>query len=89
MEALERSTVILWKGHCSVHNRFKVAQIDEARARYPDINVIVHPECHLEVVQAADFSGSTEVITNTIREGARWQQVGGGYRDQPGVPLGP
>ena len=75
LEALERSTVILWKGHCSVHNRFKVAQIDEARARYPDINIIVHPECHLEVVQAADFSGSTEVIAATIREapaGSKW-----------------
>src|SRR5919107_4541458 len=62
LEQLERSRLILWKGHCSVHQRFTVGQIEEARARYPNIKVVVHPECTLDVVQAADYHGSTEYI---------------------------
>ena len=53
-EQLRRAKVILWMGHCSVHTRFTVAQIEQARQRYPDVNVVVHPECIMEVVQAAD-----------------------------------
>ena len=66
-EALRRSKLILWQGHCSVHTRFTVAQIEEARRKFPDVNVVVHPECTMEVVQAADLVGSTEFIINTIR----------------------
>ncbi len=66
-EALRKAKLILWQGHCSVHTRFTVAQIEEARQKYPDVNVIVHPECTMEVVQAADLVGSTEFIINTIR----------------------
>jgi quinolinate synthase len=72
---LERSRVILWKGHCSVHQRFTVDQIDAARERYPGLRVVVHPECRLEVVQAADCNGSTEFIARTIAEapaGSAW-----------------
>jgi quinolinate synthase len=65
-EEIERATFILWRGHCSVHGRFSVEQIKQARERYPDVNVIVHPECKMEVVQASDLNGSTEVISNTI-----------------------
>ena len=75
VEELERARVILWKGHCSVHRRFAVAQIEKARAEHPGIKVIVHPECTMEVVQAADMDGSTEVITRTITEapaGSKW-----------------
>src|SRR5438309_6236719 len=74
-EQLQRSRVILWKGHCSVHRRFSVAQIEKARREHPGINVIVHPECTMEVVQAADMDGSTELITRTITEappGSKW-----------------
>ncbi|HEY8491178.1 MAG TPA: quinolinate synthase NadA [Dehalococcoidia bacterium] len=67
-EELERSRIILWKGHCSVHARFTVDQIREARERYPDVQVVVHPECSLEVVQAADYDGSTEFIAKIITE---------------------
>jgi quinolinate synthase len=67
-EQLERAKVILWKGHCSVHLRFSVAQIEKARAEHPGIQVIVHPECRMEVVQAADMDGSTEFIARTITE---------------------
>jgi quinolinate synthase len=67
-EQLERAKVILWKGHCSVHLRFSVAQIEKARREYPGIQVIVHPECRMEVVQAADMDGSTEFIARTITE---------------------
>jgi quinolinate synthase len=67
-EELERAKVILWKGHCSVHLRFSVAQIEKARAEHPGIQVIVHPECRMEVVQAADMDGSTEFIARTITE---------------------
>ena len=59
---------ILWKGHCSVHGRFTVAQIDHARRRYPNVRVVVHPECRREVVEAADEYGSTEKIVKLIRE---------------------
>jgi quinolinate synthase len=65
-ERLRDATVILWKGYCSVHARFSVEQIDAARAAHPDVNVIVHPECRLEVVRAADCDGSTEFIIDTI-----------------------
>ena len=67
-EALRKAKLILWQGHCSVHTRFTVAQIEEARQKFPDVNVIVHPECTMEVVQAADLVGSTEFIINTIRD---------------------
>ncbi len=67
-EALRDATVILWKGFCSVHARFSVEQIVTARETFPDVTVIVHPECRLEVVQAADCDGSTEFIIDTIRE---------------------
>lgn len=65
-EALLRAKFILWKGHCSVHKRFTVEQIQKARAEHPGVNVIVHPECALEVVRAADMNGSTEFIINTV-----------------------
>jgi quinolinate synthase len=69
-EALKRAKVILWQGHCSTHQRFTVDQIEKARAEHPDVNIIVHPECRWEVVQAADDNGSTEKIIRTVREAA-------------------
>lgn len=69
-EDIAQAKVILWQGHCSVHTRFSVKQIEEARRRYPDVNVIVHPECVMEVVQAADANGSTETIIKTIEQAA-------------------
>ncbi len=74
-EQLKAATVILWKGFCSVHARFSVEQIELARREHPGVNVIVHPECRLEVVQAADCDGSTEFIIDTIRDapaGTTW-----------------
>ena len=74
-EDIAQAKVILWQGHCSVHTRFSVKQIEEARRRYPDVNVIVHPECIMEVVQAADANGSTETIIKTIEQaesGTTW-----------------
>jgi len=74
-EALRSARVVLWKGHCSVHKRFTVAQIAKARREYPGITVIVHPECELPVVQAADLSGSTEFILARIAAspaGTQW-----------------
>jgi quinolinate synthase len=70
LEQLERSRILLWQGHCSVHQRFTVEQIEAARAKFPDIQVVVHPECRYEVVQAADANGSTEFIARSITEGA-------------------
>ena len=63
---LERAKVILWEGHCSTHQRFSVQQIMEARSLYKDVNIIVHPECSWDVVQAADASGSTEKIIDAV-----------------------
>ena len=67
-DALRSSKLILWQGHCSVHTRFTVPQIEEARSRHPDVQALVHPECTMEVVQAADLNGSTEFIKSTIED---------------------
>ena len=63
---LAEARVILWHGFCSVHRRFTVAQIDQARAEHPGVRVIVHPECPMEVVDAADSAGSTDHIRKAI-----------------------
>ncbi len=65
-EELERSRVLLWQGHCSVHQRFTVDQINEARER--GAQVVVHPECRAEVVEAADSDGSTEFIVRAVND---------------------
>ncbi len=67
-ERIREATFILWKGHCSVHQRFTVEQIKKAREQYPGIKILVHPECPLEVVEAADLSGSTEFIIRTVEQ---------------------
>jgi quinolinate synthase len=59
--------LLLWKGHCSVHTRFTVQQIEAFRKKYPEGKVIAHPECTLDVVQAADLSGSTEYIIEAVK----------------------
>ncbi|MGB2694580.1 MAG: quinolinate synthase NadA [Dehalococcoidia bacterium] len=72
---LARGRVLLWKGHCSVHQRFTVDQMTAARERDPNVKIVVHPECRMEVVQAADCDGSTEFIARTITEappGSAW-----------------
>src|SRR5262245_51808075 len=66
-ERVKSARLLLWKGHCSVHTRFTVQQIDAFRKKYPHGKVIAHPECTFDVVQAADASGSTEQILNTVR----------------------
>jgi quinolinate synthase len=60
---------VLWKGHCSVHQRFLPSQVDEMRAKYPGIQVIVHPECRWEVCQKADGVGSTERLIQLVEQG--------------------
>jgi quinolinate synthase len=65
-EQIRASRVILWHGFCSVHKRFTVDQIALARLRHPGVRVIVHPECTMEVVDAADAAGSTELIKREI-----------------------
>src|SRR5690625_4712054 len=71
---LDTAKVILWNGFCSVHRRFTVDQITQARAEYPDVRVIVHPECPMPVVDAADESGSTDYIRKAIA--AATEQIG-------------
>jgi len=61
-ERLAASRVLLWKGHCAVHQRFLPSHVDQVRAKYPGIQVIVHPECRYEVCQKADALGSTEQL---------------------------
>ena len=65
-QTLLDSRVILWHGFCSVHKRFNVGQIEKARAEFPGVQVIVHPECPMEVVDAADSAGSTDFIKKAI-----------------------
>ncbi len=64
------STLLLWKGHCSVHQRFQPAHVETARSEHPGVQVIVHPECSHEVVVLADRVGSTERIQEWVREAA-------------------
>lgn len=74
-EELAKAKIILWKGHCSVHGRFSADVIDELRAKVPDLNVLVHPECQHEVVLKADQVGSTEYIIKAIEAapaGSSW-----------------
>ena len=68
-ERIERSKILLWQGHCSVHVRFRVDQIERARQEHPGVRVVVHPECPEPVVDAADADGSTEFIINYVRNG--------------------
>jgi quinolinate synthase len=74
-EALEQSRVILWKGHCSVHQMFRPEHVANFRKQVPGIQILVHPECPQEVNDIADLSGSTGYIIRTIREaqaGSKW-----------------
>ena len=74
-DEMRESQVLLWKGHCSVHNRFTPEMVDARRAQIPGVKVIVHPECRFEVAQKADAIGSTEGILKTVREspvGTKW-----------------
>ncbi len=77
-EELRNSRLILWQGHCSVHTRFTVQQIEQARAAYPDVHVVVHPECTMDVVQAADSNGSTEYIKRVVADAAPGSVIGVG-----------
>ncbi len=67
-ERLRTARVILWKGHCSVHQRFLPEHVDKVRAKYPGIQVIVHPECRLEVCEKADALGSTERLIKIVQD---------------------
>src|ERR1700756_2115803 len=74
-EAIRKARVILWKGYCSVHQRFQSQHIERVRRQHPGIRVIVHPECRCEVAQAADEIGSTEGIIKAISQspaGSQW-----------------
>ena len=74
-QEIKSARVILWRGHCSVHGRFSVANVTEVRDRIPGVKVLVHPECQHEVVKGADVVGSTEMIIKTVKEapsGSSW-----------------
>ena len=74
-QQLQDATVVLWKGHCSVHGRFTAESVRDVRERVPGVTVLVHPECTHEVVGAADLVGSTEMIIKTLEDapaGSAW-----------------
>jgi quinolinate synthase len=74
-EAIRNARILLWKGYCSVHQRFTPQQVERVRREHPGIRVIVHPECRFEVAQAADEIGSTEGIIKAIKAspaGTEW-----------------
>ena len=75
VDQIKEAKILLWKGHCSVHQMFQKSHIDAFRAKYPEGKVIAHPECNFAVCAAADYVGSTEHIVKTIKEapgGTRW-----------------
>ena len=72
---IRNAKVILWKGFCYVHQQFKIEQVYAVRNNYDDIKIIVHPECSVDVLNAADFIGSTEFIIQTVSNapsGTKW-----------------
>ncbi|KPK77176.1 MAG: hypothetical protein AMJ79_04070 [Phycisphaerae bacterium SM23_30] len=74
-EQIKNADIVLWDGFCCIHQEFSVEQIKSARAKNPQVKVIVHPECSFEVAQAADYLGSTEQIIKTVgaaKPGSRW-----------------
>jgi quinolinate synthase len=74
-EQIKKAKVILWRGHCSVHGRFSIDSVNEIRSRVPGVQILVHPECTHEVVQAADRVGSTEKIIKIVEQspaGSKW-----------------
>ena len=74
-DQIKKAKVILWRGHCSVHGRFSVENINQVRAKITGVKVLVHPECQHEVVSNADVVGSTEMIIKTVKEsapGSKW-----------------
>jgi quinolinate synthase len=74
-QAMTDSRVILWQGHCSVHQVFRPEHVAQFRAQYPDIKILVHPECSRQVFELADLSGSTGKIIQEVRDaapGTRW-----------------
>jgi quinolinate synthase len=74
-EQILNAKIILWQGHCSVHQQFRPEHVDLWRNHHPDINILVHPECMMEVVDKADFVGSTSFIVNKIKNaepGSKW-----------------
>jgi quinolinate synthase len=74
-DELRRARLILWKGHCSVHGRFRPWHVEQVRREVPGIKVLVHPECEREVVEKSDLNGSTEFIIKAIEEapaGSAW-----------------
>lgn len=75
IETIKKARVLLWRGHCSVHQMFTTAHVDYFRKRDPEIKILVHPECPMEVVDQADIIGSTESIINTVEKapvGSKW-----------------
>jgi len=75
VDQIKKAKILLWKGHCSVHQMFQKSHIDAFRAKYPEGKVIAHPECNFEKCAASDYEGSTEHIVKTIKEapeGTRW-----------------
>ncbi len=74
-EQLRDARLILWKGHCSVHGRFREWHVEQVRKEVPGIKVLVHPECTREVVEKSDLNGSTEFIIKTLEAapaGSSW-----------------
>lgn len=74
-DQIRSAKVILWRGHCSVHGRFTVDNINQARQQLPGVKILVHPECQHDVVANADLVGSTEMIIKSITQspaGSKW-----------------
>jgi len=96
---MDNARIILWKGHCYVHQMFKTSHVKHFRKIDPEMKIIVHPECEFDVVQAADLSGSTSMIIKAVEEsepGSRWavgteihlvERLAKSFPDRTVVPL--
>ena len=83
-QQLIASKVILWKGHCSVHQMFRPEHVRLFREKHPGIKILVHPECPREVFELADVSGSTSKIIKTVEAAPPGSEVGDRHRAAPG-----
>ncbi len=86
---IKEARFLLWKGHCSVHQRFRPEHVADFRKRYPDGRVIVHPECSHEVVDglADEVAGSTDYIIGAVDRAPRGHGARYRHRDPPGAAV--
>ena len=87
-DEIKSAKVLLWKGHCSVHTRFNITQINNAREKFPDVTVLVHPECTNDVVNAADLNGSKITTIEGLSKNGKMHPMQEAFKKHHGLQCG-